>query len=210
MEAISIVVADDHPLVRDHIRAILSTDPAIVLIGEATSGNETRELCKEYRPDILLLDCALPDSQTLQVVDYIRQNYTAVKVLLLASGDDTCIREFVLLGVTGCVVKSKMHQTLLPAIRAVMHGHSWFSQKVIQRLLYQALHPHQPTSGVALTERERAIIRLLVEGRTNRSIGAVLGISEKAVEKNLSEVFAKLDVATRVEAAVKAVRYALV
>ena len=205
---IRVLLADDHPLVRAGIRATLCNESDIVFVGEAADGVEARRLTEEREPDVLLLDLSMPGPSAIETVTYLRERCPGVKVLILtAFDDDAYVRGLVNAGVAGYILKDEVPEAVVHALHTVVEGGTWFSRHLMKKLT-------QPPSGNAeaaddeeepqLTGREVQILQLLVEGLTDREIGQVLGISERTVRYCLRNVYDKLRVSNRVEAAYRA------
>lgn len=208
---IRVLIADDHPLIRAGICTTLATEPSLVVVGEASNGDEAIALCRELTPDVLLLDLSMPGHSPMVTVTTLRQNYPYVKILVLtAYDDDAYVRGLKIAGVAGYILKDQMPRTIVRAIYGVMRGERWFFQQLNNEILYERIVPPQIPLSNPLTIRELGVLKLVVSGKTNYEIGSALGISEKTVEKHLGEVYTKLEVTTRVEAAVWAVRAGLV
>jgi two-component system, NarL family, response regulator DegU len=210
MSPIRIVLADDHPVVRSGIRNMLERANDIAIVGEASTGGEALRLVAEMHPDVLLLDMELPDVKGIEVAQQLKQSGSTVKILVLSAHDDPLyIRELLESGAAGYLVKEEAPETIVEAVRGVAHGEQgWVSRRIAAQMV--SWMRKDDTGEVRLTARELAVLRLVVEGKTNQNIGALLGISEKTVEKYLYSVFTKLEVTSRVEAAVYAVREGLV
>ncbi len=209
MEEISVVIADDHPVVCKGIHELLNNAPGINVIGEAHSGENALRLVKELMPDVLILDIEMPDINGVEVVNRISSQSLPVKVLGLSSYDDReYISQLLSLGASGYLIKDEMPENIIDAVRGVARGEKgWVSRKVAA-MLGQMLEVKE--DGNHLTPREIDVLRLVTQGKTNAEIGYELGISEKTVEKHLDTIFRKMGVVSRVEAAVRAVREHLV
>ncbi len=210
MADINVLIADDHPIVCKGIRNLLEPATDITVIGEAHSGAETLQLVQSLRPDLVLLDVELTDMSGIDVIRQLNEDKINVRVLGLSSYDDReFISQLLALGASGYLLKDEIPEQIIEAIRGVARGETgWVSRKVAAKLS-QILQKDQ--DGVAdLTRRELDVLRLVVEAKTNGEIGVMLGISEKTVEKHLDTIFRKLGVASRVEAAVLAVRTDLI
>jgi DNA-binding NarL/FixJ family response regulator len=205
MVAIRVVVADDHPVVREGTIAILTKTPDIVVVGQATNGIQVLEIVNTLLPDILLLDMEMPGLTGLEVAQQLRKDNSKVRVLALSAyNDEEYIRGILASGAAGYLVKDEAPDVILDAIRGIFRGEEgWFSRRVTAHLLKQAEKPR-------LSGREIEVLRLITLGKTNGEIGATLSISEKTVEKHIGEIFTKLDVHSRVEAAVYAIREGIV
>ncbi len=210
-ETIRVLLADDHPLVRAGIRATLTAEPDLTVVGEAINSHEVQRLCQELDPDVLLLDLNMPGPSPAKTVAYVREQCPELRVLVLtAYDDDAYVRGMVAAGVSGYVLKDEAPQMLVRAIRAVMEGNHWFSRPLVEKLAQKSTGAMVRTETQSLTARELEVLRLVATGKTNQEIAVALGISVKTVEKHLGELFTKLGVASRVEAAVYAVRVGIV
>ena len=210
MSPIRVVLADDHPVVRSGIRNLLERAVDISVVGEASTGGEALRLVEEVNPDVLLLDMELPEIKGIEVAQRLKQSGSPVKILVLSAHDDTLyIRELLESGAAGYLVKEEAPETIVDAVRGVAHGEQgWVSRKIAAQMVTWMRGDEE--GEVKLTPREMDVLRLVVEGKTNQNIGVLLGISEKTVEKYLYAIFNKLEVTSRVEAAVYAVREGLV
>ena len=205
---IRIVLVDDHPVVRSGIRTLLEKAPDLEIVGEAERGEAVQALVAEAHPDVLLLDMELPDIDGIQVAKQIQQSEPGVKILALGAHDDPVyIRGLLETGAAGYLMKEEAPEAIIEAVRGVAQGDKgWVSRKVAARV---AAWMEVEGKGT-LSTREQEVLRHVVQGKTNQAIALDLGISEKTVEKHVSEIFVKLGVTSRVEAAVHAVRAGLV
>jgi DNA-binding NarL/FixJ family response regulator len=196
---IRVLIADDHPLIRAGLGSTLASEPDILLVGEASSGEEAQRLCQDQRPDVLLLDLRMPGPSALETVACLRQYCPETKVLMLTAYDDEAhVHWLVEAGVAGYLLKDEAPATVVQAIRAVMDGGAWFSGRVAEKLARSGETP-------ALTRREQEVLRLVVLGKTDQQIGLELDLAERTVRYYLQKVYEKLGVNTRVGAAVQAV-----
>jgi len=210
MSDIRVLIADDHPIVCKGIRNLLEPAVGIAVVGDAHSGTEALQLIESLRPDVVLLDVELADMSGIDVIRRLNEANISVRVLGISSYDDReFISQLLALGASGYLLKDELPEQIIEAVRGVARGETgWVSRKVAAKLS-QILQKDQ--DGVAdLTRRELDVLRLVVEAKTNGEIGMLLGISEKTVEKHLDTIFRKLGVASRVEAAVLAVRSDLI
>lgn len=209
MEAIRVLVADDHPVVRKGISDLLNSAEGIKVVGEANSGSKALELVEELQPDVLVLDIEMPDINGVEVVCRLAEQSSSVKILGLSSYDDRgYISQLLSLGASGYLIKDEMTDNIVEAVRGVARGEKgWVSRKVAA-LFGKMLEGKDESDN--LTPREMDVLRLVAQGKTNGEIGVGLGISEKTVEKHLDTIYRKLNVVSRVEAAVLAVREHLV
>lgn len=204
---IRVLLADDHPLVRAGIRATLCNETDIIFVGEAADGVEARRLTEELEPDVLLLDLSMPGPSAVDTVTYLRERCPNVKVLILtAFDDDAYVRGLVNAGVAGYILKDEVPEAVARALHTVVEGGTWFSRHLVKKLTQmpsgevEADAEEEPQ----LTGREMQILQLLVEGLTDREIGQALGLSERTVRYCLRNVYDKLRVSNRVEAAYRA------
>ncbi len=205
---IRIVLVDDHPVVRSGIRSLLEKVEGFEIVGEASEGAGVPALVAETHPDVLLLDMELPDIDGTQVAKHIQQSDPLVKILALSAHDDPVyIRGLLESGAAGYLMKEEAPDTIIEAVRGVAQGDKgWVSRRVAARVSAWMEGPDK----ARLTTREQEVLRLMVKGKTNQAIAMDLEISEKTVEKHVGEIFVKLGVTSRVEAAVYAVRAGLV
>jgi two-component system, NarL family, response regulator DegU len=210
MSPIRVVLADDHPVVRNGIRHLLEKVIDIEVLGEASTGGEALSLVQEVKPDILLLDMEMPDLNGREVAARLQQMGSPVKILALSAYDDPVyIRELLESGAVGYLVKEEAPETIVEAVRGVAHGEQgWVSRRIAAQMVSWVRGDEAERSQ--LTPREVDVLKLVVDGNTNQSIANALGISEKTVEKYMDAIFTKLNVSSRVEAAVYAVRIGLV
>ena len=210
MNPIRVLLVDDHPIVRSGIHALLEKDEDIEIVGEATNGAETLEMADLVNPNIILLDMELPDMQGTQVAQQIQQQHPQIKILALSAHDDPFyIKSLLEAGAAGYLLKDEAPEMILEAIHGVALGNKgWFSRRISAQIV-SWFGNGNPTE-MKLTPREEDVLRLVVDGKTNLAIAAELKISEKTVEKYMGAIFNRLNVSSRVEAAVYAVRQGLV
>jgi two-component system nitrate/nitrite response regulator NarL len=218
VQGIRILIADDHPIFRDGLRRLLESEPEFKVVGEACDGIEAGNLVRQLKPEILLLDLAMP---RLQGLDALRElssgpDSAAVRVILLtAAAEKHQIVEALQLGARGVVLKDSATQILLKSIRAVMNGEYWVGRESVSNLV-QYLRSLVDSSTVesrkkkfGLTPRELEIISAVVAGFANKEIAEHFKISEDTVKHHLSNIFDKLGVSTRLELALFAVNQSL-
>ena len=205
MTTIRVLLADDHPVTRDGIRNLLEKAPGLVVVGEADNGIEALRLVEELAPDVLLLDMEMPGLKGIDVARQLQVAGSTVRILALSAYDDKqYILELLASGAAGYLVKEEAPEAIIEAVRGVAQGQQgWVSRRIAAQLMAWTREEPPKTN---LTDREMGVVRLVAAGKTNQEIGLALGISDKTVEKHLEAVFAKLGVASRVEAAVWAVR----
>ena len=209
---VNIMIADDHSMVREGIKQLLELDGDIVVTSEASNGKQCIELLDENRTDVLLLDINMPLMNGLQVLQYIRENKLKLKVLILTIHNEVeYLMRAVELGVDGYVLKDSDSSVLKKAIFCVNRGES-FIQPELTPILKVKLEEksNQTNDDDALTKREIEVLKLLAEGLFNKEIAYMLAISEKTVKNHVSNIFKKINVSDRTQAAVYAIRNNLV
>src|SRR5439155_10513316 len=201
-----IVIADDHPIFRDGLKRLLESEKEFKVVGEACDGVEAVKLVRQLKPEILLLDLAMPRRPGLEALREISSDSCAVRVILLtAAVEKDQIVEALQLGARGVVLKDSATQILLKSIRAVMKGEYWVGRESVSNLV-QYLRTLVSTSGsesrkrrYGLTPREFEVISAVVAGYANKEIAQHFKISEDTVKHHLSNIFDKLGVSTRLE-----------
>ncbi len=205
-----VIIVDDHPVVRAGIRNLLEKAHDIVIAGEASNGNEALHIVRELSPDVMLLDMEMPGMGGNEVAQQVQKEGLPVRILALSAHDDKqYIHELLANGAAGYLIKEEVPEAIIEAVRGVARGEKgWVSRRVAAQISNWMGNGRQERSGI--TAREMQVLEAVVAGKTNQEIGLSLGISEKTVEKHLEGIFAKLGVASRVEAAVYAIREGLV
>ena len=214
---IRLVIADDHPIFRDGLRRLLEAEPDMKVIGEAKDGAEAVKLARQLKPDIMLLDLAMPKHPGLEALRELSDGgANSVRVILLtAAAEKNQIVEALQLGARGVVLKDSATQLLLKAIHTVMAGEYWVGREAVSNLVQYLRNLIQSSSETArqkkfgLTPRELEIISAVVAGFANKEIAEYFKISEDTVKHHLSNIFDKLGVSTRLELALFAVNQSL-
>ena len=204
---ISILVADDHAVVRAGLRALLQSDPSLHIAGEAAGGLEAISLVEKLQPDILVLDLSMPDMDGILVTKELHEKYPSIRILILTVHEDKALlREAIRSGASGYILKHAAEKELIEAIKRIFHGGMYVDPKMLPSLFSEEQnHTQSPDDLVEpLTPRETGVLRLIVEGYTNRQIGVELGISVRTVEGHRANLYGKLGLRSRVEL----VRYA--
>lgn len=211
MAEIKVLVVDDHALLRDGIRALLSIQDDIEVVGEATDGREAINLVRQLSPDVVLMDIAMPLMDGLEATRRIHKENPKVKVLILTQHDN---KEYMLssvkAGAAGCVPKRAVASELISAIRVVHQGDSYLYPSVAKVLIKDYLQKMQQDPYERLTNREREVLKLVAEGRTSRDIASLLCISIKTVLGHRTKVMEKLDIHNRTELVKYAIRKGLI
>jgi DNA-binding NarL/FixJ family response regulator len=202
-EPIRIVVADDHPVVRDGVRSMLAGVPDFEVVGEADSGPEAVAQVRATDPDVVVMDLRMPGGGGVDAVRALRDFGARAAVLVLTTYDtDSDTVAAIEAGATGYLLKDSPAQTLFDAVRATAAGETFLSPAVVTRL---ASHVRRPEATGALSARERQVLTLVARGRSNRAIADELFVSESTVKTHLIHVYNKLSVNDR--AAAVAVAY---
>ncbi|MCW5627096.1 MAG: response regulator transcription factor [Burkholderiales bacterium] len=206
---LDILIADDHPVVRSGIRAVLAARPDWRVCGEAATGEETVLLANQLQPEIVIVDYALPVLNGIEAMRQIRKAAPKTKLLVYTMhDDDTLVREAVIAGAQGYILKSEDDATLLAGVDALARGQSHFSQKVSAWLRPELLGGRSVPGP--LTTRERAVVQLVAEGDTNQEIADRWGVSIKTVETQRASAMRKLGLRSAVDVARYAIRNRLI
>jgi DNA-binding NarL/FixJ family response regulator len=197
MGPIRLLVADDHPVVRDGLRAMLATQPDMELVGEAATGTQAVERARALRPDVVLMDLQMPELDGPAAIATLRDQAPEVRVLVLTTfGTDADITRAVDAGATGYLLKDAPREQLFGAIRAAARGEAVLSPSVATRVLGRMRAPAEE----ALSSRELEILGAVARGLSNKEIGRQLYVSEATVKTHLLRVFSKLGVDDRTAA----------
>ena len=215
-QTVRILIADDHPIFRDGLKRLLESEGGFKVIGEACDGLEAVKMVRQLKPEIMLLDLAMPGRTGLDALREMSTDASPVRVILLtAAAEKEQIVEALQLGARGVVLKDSATQILLKSIRAVMNGEYWVGRESVSNLV-QYLRGLIGSSGntarqrrYGLTPRELEIVSAVVAGYANKEIAEHFKISEDTVKHHLSNIFDKVGVSTRLELALFAVNQAL-
>jgi DNA-binding NarL/FixJ family response regulator len=201
MKPITVLLADDHTVVREGLRALLEMDDDLEVVGEAQTGREAVQLTRKLLPAVVVMDIAMPLLNGLEATRQILQALPATKVIVLsAHGDDAYVEQVIELGAAGYLIKQSSALVLAKAIREVHNGKKFFSPAIAKRLANRPDHSFQGATGrhkkitPGLTSREIEILQLIAEGLANKQAAAELGISIKTVEKHRQHLMSKLDI----------------
>jgi NarL family two-component system response regulator LiaR len=205
---IRVLIADDHAIVRKGIRALLATEAGIEVVAEAEDGREAISHAECTRPDVILMDLMMPNIDGLEATRRILADQPEAKILVLTSfaGDDKLFPA-IKAGAHGYLLKDSGPKDLAQAIRQVYHGESSLHPSVARRVLQRLSHP-EPDNDL-LTGREIEVLQLLARGHSNREIADILSISEATVRTHVSNLLAKLELGSRTQAALYALREGL-
>jgi DNA-binding NarL/FixJ family response regulator len=200
MKRITILLAEDHTIVREGFRKLLEAEDDLEVVGEAQTGRQAVELTRKLRPAVVVMDIAMPLLNGLEATRQIRKAFPDIKVIILsAHSDDAYVDQAIAIGAVGFLLKQTSSHNLSEAIREVQKGNTFFSRSIAKRL-----RNHQPKSSngggllkkriARLTSREMEVLQLIAEGKANKETAAELGISIKTVEKHRQNLMAKLNI----------------
>ena len=208
MDIIRVLIADDHTLFRDGLKALLKSVPDIEPLGEAATGQSIIELAMTLQPDVILMDIQMPGINGIEAARHILRGSPHIGIIMLTMfEDDESLFAAMRAGARGYVLKGADQAVLLRAIRSIANGESLFSPEIARRMMhfFSSLPPQMPAEIFPeLTEREREILKLIAQGSTNADIADKLVISLKTVRNHVSNIFNKLQVADRTQAALRA------
>lgn len=211
-DIIQVLIADDHEIVRQGLKTLISTCPDMKVVGEAANGIEAISMARQLQPDVILLDMLMPHKSGLEALAEIKEDNPEARVLVLtSSADDEQILSAIKSGALGYLLKDSSPQELLQAIQAVYRGQSSLHPSVARRLVNEfSRPPSDQASKNPLTEREIEVLKLVAEGLSNQEISEILNVSERTVGKHVGSILEKLQLPNRTQAALYALRQGLV
>jgi DNA-binding NarL/FixJ family response regulator len=218
-----VVVADDHVLIREGIRTLLSKEADVEVVDEAKTGREALNLCRTLRPDLVLMDVRMPEMDGLAATRAIKAERPSTSVLILTTYENPdYLFEAIKSGAVGYVLKDATRGQILEAVRGVLSGDAPLNQNLSLQLLQRLVHERQqePRTPLrdekeqekiceSLTARELEILELLIQGQSNQEIARILTVSLSTVKTHIQHIIAKLEVSDRTQAAVRAIRLGL-
>jgi len=206
--SVRVLIADDHSVVRQGLHMFLALDPDIDIVGEACNGVQAVALAHDLRPDVVLMDLLMPEMDGIEAIARIRAELPDTEVIALTSVlEDSSVVSAIRAGAIGYLLKDTEADALVRAIKAAAEGQVQLSPQAAARLMREVRVPHSPEE---LTEREVDVLRLLAQGKSNKEIAYALSIGEKTVKTHVSNILSKLNVSSRTQAALHAVRIGLV
>jgi DNA-binding NarL/FixJ family response regulator len=211
MNKIKVIIADDHALFREGTHSLIGHEKDMEVIGEASDGEEAIKLVTELHPHVVLMDIAMPRVNGIEATRRIKADFPSTAVLILTAYDnDQYIVALLEAGAAGYLLKNVSGSDLVNAIRAVHAGeavlHPAIAQKVFKRLSSTAREAEEPAQPDKLSEREMEILRLAAKGMSNQDIATRLYLSRRTVQAHLANIFRKMDVGSRTEAVLQALR----
>ena len=212
MDKIRLLIADDHSMVRQGLKQILELEKDITVVALASNGDEAVKLAREYKPDVILMDINMPGTNGIQAIKELKQDKHTCKVIVLTIHQD---REYLFktiqMGAEGYVLKDAEPSVLVEAIRSVFGGQSYIQSNMTKELVKEfnrvTLHEKDRNEENSLTAREVEVLELIAEGMINKEIAKQLYISEKTVKNHVSNIFKKLNVSDRTQAAIYAFKH---
>jgi NarL family two-component system response regulator LiaR len=212
-DSIRILVADDHAIVREGLRWLISTEPGMELVGEAADGVEAVERMRVLRPDVILLDLMMPRKDGIEAIGEIKEENPGARILVLTSfAEDDQVFSAIKAGAQGYLLKDASPQELLQAIRGVYRGEPTIHPIIAQKLMRELQRPPKPDlppTEEPLTEREVEVLKLIAQGLSNQQIAETLIISDRTARTHVGNILSKLHLANRTQAALYALREGL-
>jgi two-component system, NarL family, response regulator LiaR len=207
-ETIRVLIADDHAIVREGLRALIGTEPGMVLLGEAADGEEIVRLAEALRPDVILLDLVMPHKDGLAAIRELKAQNADVHILVLTSfAEDDKVFGAIKTGALGYLLKDSAPQAVLRAIREVARGEASLHPTIARKLIRELNQPDRPPPlEEPLTDREIEVLRLVAHGLSNQEIADRFVISERTIRTHVSSILGKLHLASRTQAALYALR----
>jgi NarL family two-component system response regulator LiaR len=210
-DKISVIIVDDHAIVRQGLRTYLELQPDIEVAGEASNGTEAVALARETLPDIVLMDLVMPQSDGVEATRAITSLSPSTRVIVLTSfSEDEKVFASIKAGAQGYLMKDVLPSELVRAIRTVHRGDAQLDPEIARKLMQEFTNPQPTTPKHDLTERELEVLRLIAQGKSNKDISDDLVLSEKTVKTHVSNILQKLHLSDRTQAAVYALRQKIV
>ena len=209
-KSIKVLIADDHPLVREGLRALIATEPDMDLVGEASDGVEAVDLAMSLQP-VIPLDLMMPNKTGIEAIQEIKEENPDARILVVTSfGEDENVFPAIKAGALGYLLKDSSPQELLSALREVHRGEPSLHPTIALKLIRELDHPSQAKAeGTPLTGREIEVLKLVAQGLSNHEIGETLVIAERTVSKHVSSIIEKLHVSNRTQVALYALKEGL-
>lgn len=202
-EVIRILLADDHAVVREGLRALLEQQPDLLIVAEASDGSATLRSVMSETPDVVVLDMKMPGATAVETITAIKQQRPRTQILVFTSyAEDSQVRDALKAGATGYLLKDAMADDLVRAVREVNAGRAWLHPQAQRQMLEWMRRP--PSQIDSLTSRERSVLILIATGQNNKQIARTLGLTAGTVKGYVSQILEKLGVADRTQAALLA------
>jgi two-component system, NarL family, response regulator LiaR len=211
IERISVLIVDDHAIVRQGLRTYLDLQPDIEVVGEAASGNEAVRVVRDTLPDIVLMDLVMPNGDGVEATRMVKDLSPSTRVIVLTSfSEDEKVFASIKAGAQGYLMKDVLPQDLVRAIRTVHRGEAQLDPEIARKLMQEFTNPQPTAPKHDLTDRELEVLRLIAHGKSNKEISDDLVLSEKTVKTHVSNILQKLHLSDRTQAAVYALRQKIV
>jgi len=209
IKRIRILIADDHPLIREGLKTILTFEEDITVVGEAMNGEETIVNIKTLLPDVVLLDVNMPDQSGIEVMKEIKASSLACKFIMITADDDRkTVFEAIEAGADGYILKDSESVDLIQAVQEVYSGESYIDRRIVSYLVDKfTLKDEQESHLDGLTDREIEVLKRIAKGYTNKQIAMQLFLSEKTIKNYATAIYRKLEVRDRVQATLYAIRH---
>jgi two-component system, NarL family, response regulator NreC len=208
-----VLLADDHAILREGLRLVLDAQPGIAVVGEAEDGRQALEMVERLHPDVVVMDIAMPNLNGLEATRQIKRRFPQVRVVILTMHENQqYLVQIVKVGANGCVLKRSAGTELVTAVKAAARGESYFSPSIAGMLVedYRALLGRTPDDDDILTEREREVLQMVAEGKTNAEIADGLILSIKTVQTHRAHIMEKLDLHDRTDLVKYAIRKGMI
>ncbi len=214
-EAYKVLIADDHTILREGLRALLEASPEVTVIGEASDGHEAVQMANQLSPDVILIDLSMPRMNGTEAIELMHRRNPELKIIALTvHRTEEYVRATLDAGANGYVLKDDTSNELVSSIHAVVCGKTYLSPSICGQLVNCYLEPHSANSSTSswdcLTLREREVIKLIAEGNTNKMIARLLSISVKTVEKHRGNLMKKLGLHTASKITAYAIEHRLI
>ena len=207
-EAVRVMIVDDHAIVREGLRTLLSEEDSIEVVGEASDGAESVSLAAQLRPDVILMDLVMPKIDGIKATEQIRKSTPSCQILVLTSfAEDQRVPHAIQAGAIGYLLKDVLKIDLLRAIHAANRGEPTLHPEAQRQLMREVVAPATPNLLDSLTDREIDVLRLIAQGQSNKEIATSLHLTEGTVKGYVSAILGKLQVADRTQAALYAVKH---
>ncbi len=211
MSTIRILIADDHPIMREGLAAVIATQPDVEVVGEAADSKQALALALQVQPDVILLDLVMPGQDGVAVIREVKRAGLAARILVLTSyADDDLVFAAIKAGALGYLLKDTPRDRLLQAIHDVARGQAFLHPTIALKVMRELDQPPDlPPTPEPLTTRELETLRLIARGLSNQEIASTLTVHERTIAKYVSSILAKLQLANRTQAALYALREGL-
>ncbi len=209
---VRVLIVDDHAILRDGLKSLLSVEPDIQVVGEAATGAQALKMIRQLHPDVVLMDITMPDMTGLEATEVIKKGYPEIKVIALTVHEnETYLKRMMQVGASGYVVKRAAAKELTTAIRTVMKGGVYIHPSIAGHLVSAAVQSPEPSREAVknLSEREWQVLRLIALGFTNKQVADRLALSVKTVETYRARIAEKLNVRTRADLVRFAIKHGL-